>query len=188
MAKIRKGAIILKQSTEEAIKNVAAEYLSAKDLQLKLQKIDREESDQAISDARKGLHIIRYLIRSEKSSYEFEKNILKELQSLKEAIPPFLQREEERLLQQLSIAEGKLVRVASNFGDLQKEINQIAANEQLLKRIKNSVQLRSQLGILCKQAKAGVDQLLTWIAATEEILRQTKEFSKKLEQISSPED
>jgi len=188
MVKIKKRAIILKQSTEDAIKNVAAEYLSAKDLQLKLQKIDREEPDQAICDALKGLHIIRYLTRSEKSSYEFEKNILKELQSLKPVMPASLQEEEQRLLQQLSIVQNRLAKVASNFGDLQKEINQIAVKEQLLNKIKDSAQLRSQLGILCKQAKAGLDQLLTWIATTEEILRQTNEFSKRLEQISSAED
>src|SRR3989338_10535836 len=104
MAKIKKEVTNLKQAVEKAIKNVALEYLAAKDLQLKLQKIDREEPDEAIRDARKGLNIIRFLTRSEKSLYEFEKNILKELQSLKSVIPTIFQEEEQRLLQQLGIA------------------------------------------------------------------------------------
>lgn len=188
MGKTTKTVKALKTNVDTALRNVAAEYFYAKDLQLKLQKIESEESDKAIQDARKGLHILRYLTRAEKTSYKYEENVLRELKELKPLIPNPLQLEAEKLLSGLLIFEQKLVKIASSFGDLQQEINKIAVDEALLKKITDSNQLRSQLGLLCRQAKAAIDSLLTWIAGTEELFRETQAFANKLDEIVANED
>ncbi len=178
----------LKKDVEQAIGQVAAEYAYAKDLQQQLLKIDNESTDKAIADARKGFRILRWVERAERKADHSEKIIINELQELGPILPQTLQDEEKRLLTQLKVAQSKLIRAASIFdGELKKQLTTIQTDQELLLKIKgqHTENIRSHLGAIATQAKAGVDDLLKWIAATEIILQQIEGFEKRLEQLAA---
>ena len=179
----------LKRQVEKAIGLVAAEYSYAKDLETNLKKIEGDKADVAIKDAKRGLRILRWIGRGERRAHRSEEEIITELKSLGKILPNNLKKQEEELLQQLEIAEGKLVKAASMFtGDLRTDLLNIETDEQLISRLKdgeNGEKVRKDLQRLFKNANAGVTELIKWIGTTEAILRTIEGFEQTLERLSA---
>jgi len=178
----------LKEDVEKAIGRVAAEYSYARDLQNQLKSIENEEPDKALRDVKKGLRILRWVGRAERKADQSEREIIKELKALGKIIPENLKEEEERLLEQLEVAEKKLVKAASIFtGDLRKELLAIQTNEQLLKKLEKDEEgrIHQNLQKLFREAEMGIAQLIKWIKATEAILKKIEGFEQGLERMAA---
>lgn len=179
----------LKRDVEKAIGLVAAEYSYAKDLEKDLKKIESDTAEDAIKDAKKGLRILRWIGRGERRAHRSEARIIDELKALGKILPENLKKQEEELLRDLVVADGKLVKAASMFtGDLRKELIEIQTDEQLLKRLEkkgDGEKVKQDLQRLFKDAERIVTDLIKWIGATEAILKSIEGFEQVLEKISA---
>ena len=179
----------LKKHVERAIGKVAAEYSYAKDLEKDLKRIESDTADAAIKDAKKGLRILRWIGRGERRAHRTEMKIIDELKELGKILPEKLKKQEEALLRDLVVADGKLVKAASMYtGDLRKELLDIETDEQLLKRIEkkgDGQRVKQDLQRLFKDAERIVADLIKWIGATEAILKNIEGFEQVLEKISA---
>jgi hypothetical protein len=179
----------LKKDVERAVGRVAAEYSYAKDLEEDLKKIESDTADDAIKDAKKGLKILRWIGRGERRAHRSEMKIIDELKALGNILPDKLKEQEEKLLQELVIADGKLVKAASMYtGDLRKELIDIQTDEQLLKRLEekgDGEKVKQDLQRLFKDAERIVTDLIKWIRGTEVILKNIEGFERVLEKISA---
>ncbi len=176
----------LKINIDTSIQFVAAEYKYAKDLQVQLEHIQNEETDKGVQDARKGFKILRWIARAERKAYRSEEAIGKILSSLGPELPEKLKFQEEELERKFKIVERKILLASSSFtGDLQQQFKDIKTDEELLQTLKgkNTEKLRSHLGALCTKTSAAILELIQWVAAMEEILREIKGFEQQLEKI-----
>ncbi len=176
----------LKTDIDTSIQFVAAEYKYAKDLQVQLEHIQNEEADKGLQDARKGFKILRWIARAERKAYRLEESIGKILNSLSSELPEKLGSNAEELLKKFKIAERKILLASSSFtGDLQQQFKDIKTDEELLQKLKgkNTEKLRSHLGALCTKTSAAILELIQWVAAMEEILREIKGFEQQLEKV-----
>lgn len=182
------GELHLKENVEEAVGKVAAEYSFAKDLQQKFARIEREEPDAALRDVKKGFRILRWIGRGQRRVDESEKDIIRELQGLGEILPQNLHAKEERLLRDLKVAEGKLVKAASRFtGELRTDLLEIKTDEQLLRKLEGAdgEKVRSHLTKALNDAQEGIKELLKWLESTEAILKEIKGFAESLERLAA---
>ena len=174
----------LKTDIDTSIQFVAAQYKYAKDLQVQLQRIDNEPGEKALADARKGFRILRWITRAERKAYKSEEEIGKRLDSLGRELPEKLRGKEEKLKTNLQLIERNILRIADRYrGELQTELRDIITEEELLLTLKkgNTAKLRSELGLLFTQTNRHVDELILWVSAMEEILREIRGFEQELE-------
>ena len=178
----------LKKHIEEAIGLVAAEYGFAKRLHLDLEKIEKEEPQDAHKDIRKGFKILRWIGRGQRKVDRTEHKIFDDLESLGEILPNELKAAEEKLLKQLEIAEGKLLEAASMFtGELRDDLHKIETHEQLLEKFKDDERkekIHAGLTKLFADAQEGIADLIKWLSSTEAILKGIAGFETKLESFS----
>ncbi len=184
MAKLKK----IKEDIKAAIGLVASEYSYAKDLQAKLEILDREETDKALRDTKKGLKILRWVGRGERKVDRSEQRIMEELNELGKILPKTLAEEEQRLLDALKISEAKLVKAASIFtGELREELLEIETDEQLLEKLqgRDGSKIQADLQNCSRKARASLDELLQWVSSTESILKEIAGFEEKLERMAA---
>ena len=113
----------LKREVDTSIGFVAAEYKYAKDLQVQLQRLDKEPLEKADADARKGFRILRWITRAERRAYTSEERIGHILTSLGKELPEKLREREEELKKKLQLTERQILRIADRYrGELQREI------------------------------------------------------------------
>ncbi|MFH1682555.1 MAG: hypothetical protein ABIA37_02045 [Candidatus Woesearchaeota archaeon] len=176
----------LKKDIERTIGRVAAEYSYAKDLQNKLEEIEKKEPDTALKEIRKAFRILRWTGRAERRIDQSEQRIIKELEELGKELPENLKVKEAKLLEQLKIAEAKLIKAASVFtGELREDLLKIKTDMQLLKKIEDNQKIQLDLQRLYQRAKTGVEELVRWISTTETILKQISEFEESLERLAA---
>ncbi|MBU0457049.1 MAG: hypothetical protein ABH824_03490 [Nanoarchaeota archaeon] len=181
---------LLKEDVEKAIGRVAAEYSYTRDLQDKIEQIEKEaeESDAALRDAKKGFRILRWIGRAERRVDQSEIRIIDELKELGKILPKNLKEKEEELLKGLEIAEAKLVKAASMFtGGVREDLLNIQTDEQLLKKLKSkgNEKIKVDLQNCFTKAKNGIKDLEKWLSATEAILKNIKGFEETLERLAA---
>src|SRR3989338_7884821 len=143
----------LKREVDTSIGFVAAEYKYAKDLQVQLQRLDKEPLEKADAGARKELP--------------------EKLREREEELKKKLQLTERQILR---IAD-------RYRGELQRDLRDIITEEELLKKLteRNTDKIRSELGLLFTQTKRHVDDLILWVSTMEEILLEIRGFDRELE-------
>lgn len=173
---ITKTEKTLKEDAEKAIGVVAAEFSYAKALLEQITKIEQEESDKATKDLKKGFRLFRWIARGERNAHHTELKIIGDLESWGEELPAESKKWEEKVVEQLKVVDGKLVKAASRFkGTIRQELLEIETEEQLLEKLsKNGFSdnrgVKMDLSALFKEAKSDIEQLEQWLSAMEAIL------------------
>jgi hypothetical protein len=185
---VTKTELTLKEDVEKAVGLVAAEFAYAKSLLEHITKIEQEESDKATKDLRKGFRLLRWIARGERNAHRTELKVVTDLQSWGEELPAESKQWEEKVIKQLKVTDGKLVKAASRFkGDIRKELLEIETEEQLLEKLKKKWfferrKIKIGLTALFKEAKSDIEQLEQWLSAMEailgEIISKIKEATK----------
>ena len=181
----------LEDNTRQAVSRVAAEYKYAVEFKNELEKIEHEQDPgRAIKEVRNGLRVLRWVGRAEGRVNQSEKKILSNLEDLGKILPADLKTREVDLHEKLTVAERKLVELASMFtGKVKTELQDIKTDEALLKRYEKDPEkakhIHNNLTKLFKDAEAHITELITWIGGTEAILKQIEGFEETIKELSA---
>ena len=180
----------LDEETRKAVGRVAAEYKYALDFKKELQQIEQDNPEDALRDIKKGISILRWVGRAERRVDQSERKILSTLEDLGEVLPENLKTESEELSKELSVAEAKLVHLASMFrGKVKQELEDIKTDEALLQKYHDNPSqaehLHTHLQGLFHSAKGHVDEMLQWIGTTQAVLKKVIGFEETLQRLSA---
>lgn len=173
---ITKTELTLKEDVEKAVGLVAAEFSYAKALLEHVTKIEQEESDKSTKDIKKGFRLFRWIARGERNAHRTELKVIEDLQTWGETLPAESKKQEEKVIEQLKVVDGKLVKAASRFkGAIRQELLEIETEEQLIEKLKKKGffdrrRIKIDLAVLFKNAKSDIEQLEQWLSAMEAIL------------------
>src|SRR3989344_6656206 len=162
----------LKEEIEKTVEQVAAEYSYALALQGELEILEKEPTSKTRKELHKAFRLFRWIGKAERRVAASELSIIKELNQLSS-------EQATRILKQLKVVEAKLVRAASLYlGDLRQELQDIETYEELEQKYKHDeIKLHSvehKLSSLIQNTKKEVQELIHWIQATEEVLKEAK--------------
>src|SRR3989344_1302559 len=162
----------LKEEIEKTVEQVAAEYSYALALQGELEILEKEPTSKTRKELHKAFRLLRWIGKAERRVAASELSIIKELNQLSS-------EQATRILKQLKVVEAKLVRAASLYlGDLRQELQDIETYEELEQKYKHDeIKLHSvehKLSSLIQNTKKEVQELIHWIQATEEVLKEAK--------------
>ena len=180
----------LGKSTETAIGFSAAEFKYVKELMADLDRIKTESPDKASRDLRQGLRLLRWVGRGERRVDRAERRILEELEELNKILPADLKRKADRLIQEVKIVEGQVLKKASMFrGNVRKELLELRTEEDLAEHYAKSSgteleRVKGYISQLVEKTKAEVQQLRKWIESTEAVLRESERFYQQLMKLS----
>tara|TARA_Y100000310_G_C20682713_1_gene816971 strand:- start:2505 stop:3062 length:558 start_codon:yes stop_codon:yes gene_type:complete len=177
----------LKGDVEDAIGKVGAEHSYAKALLQKLQKIEAEGPEDGLKDAKRGFHLVKWIGRGTRKVDRDEVKIIADLERLGERLPKRFKKDEERLLQELKIAEGKIAKAGSRVtGEIREDWKHIMTYEKLMERYDDDAGQRDKVHRLLeetfKEAEAGIQDLVGWLETTTAILREVDTFEDRLEE------
>lgn len=176
----------LQKDVQLAIDLVAAEYSYAKNIQNRLDEIEKKEPDAALKEIKVAFRILRWIGRAERKVDRSEQKIIRKMERLSGLLPAHLKGKEAKLLEQLKVAEAKLIKAASLFtGELREDLLRIKTDLQLLKKVKKDEKIRLDLQRLYQKSRMGASELIRWLSATETILRKIEEFDKSPEIMAS---
>ncbi len=161
-----------------AINQVAAQYAYAQSLAEQIQRIDREYYDQ---DIEKAFYILRWLGRGERKADRFEKQVIEDLKEIGDHFSLQIQAHAKTLAGQLLIAERRIINATSlHTGTLRQEFQRIETYEQLLSKSLDNKVLRAQCKEFIDQTRSDIEDILRWLAAVEELLRDAKNLSQTI--------
>ena len=181
----------LDENTRQAVGRVAAEFKFAVDFKNELEEIEHEDDPgKAIKEAKNGIRILRWVGRAERRVDQSAKKILGNLEDLGKILPENLKTRSENLSERLTIAERKLVELASLFrGKVKKDLEEIKSDEAMLERYEKEPEkaehIHHHLSTLFHDAKDHIDELITWIGTTEAVLKEIVGFEDTLKELSS---
>ena len=133
--------------------------------------------------------------RCEYKAEREEKEILKALKEIEKILPENWKKIDQKLVTELDVARGKLVKLASRFtSKLSGELKKIRKEELTIEHFEDKKdtdpaivkKLKDELVILLETAEGEIEELIKWIGGTAAILEKIeKGFVEKLKQLAA---
>tara|TARA_Y100000310_G_scaffold324581_1_gene386592 strand:+ start:943 stop:1533 length:591 start_codon:yes stop_codon:yes gene_type:complete len=187
----------LKSDCDRAVKRILSSFITTKKLHASLEKLESSSKyDDLERAAQRGFQLLRYIVRIERRINREEKRVESDLEELKDVLTGDLKVEDQDLLDELTLAERKLLEVLDVLREKmdKHKLNNYLEDEKALERDQNelssggadsqvsasSINARMAVDGFVKDSEEALDELVEWENSTLVTLRKIENFEEVL--------